>query len=410
MGEILIIGAGAAGLAAAIAAASDGHAVVILEKNERIGKKLYITGKGRCNLTNGCEPQDFFRHVISNPKFLYSAFYSFSNEDVMEFFRKAGCEVKEERGMRIFPVSDHSADVIDALRNECRRLGVKIRLHTEVREILTRDGRTEGVRLADGSRLSCTSLIVATGGLSYPSTGSTGDGYRFAEALGHTIRPTSPSLVPMNIEEPWCAEVSGLALKNVSLTLRAGSKELYSEQGEMLFTHFGISGPLVLTASCHAAPALAAGQKLSVLIDLKPALSEQMLDERLQRDFLAAGTRELKNACDKLLPRNLIPIVIEASGILPDRKVNLLTREERLQLVRTLKGLELHVKGLRDYQEAIITRGGINVKEVDPHTMESKLVKGLYFAGEVLDLDAETGGFNLQIAWSTGTLAGHSVS
>ena len=406
MERMIVIGGGAAGMLAAIIAARNGKQVTLLEKNEKLGKKLFITGKGRCNLTNACDMEDLFRNIVTNHKFLYSSLYGFDNQTTMDFFEGLGLHLKTERGNRVFPESDHSSDVLRVLEQELRKQKVQVKLRTEVKEISVCDSVIQGVVLSDGSKLNGDKVIVATGGLSYPSTGSTGDGYRFAKTAGHTIQPCSPSLVPMETEETWCKEIMGLTLKNVSVTLNCGKKKIYEGFGEMLFTHFGVSGPLILSASAYTGKYL--NESLVLKIDLKPALSESQLDERLQRDFFRYQNRQLQNAMDDLLPKKLIPIVIACSQISPDKKVNIITREERLQLVQTLKGLPLHVSGFRDYKEAIITRGGVNVREINPQTMESKLVKGLYFAGEVVDVDALTGGFNLQIAWSTGYAAGNS--
>lgn len=405
MERMIVIGGGAAGMLAAIIAARNGKQVTLLEKNEKLGKKLFITGKGRCNLTNACDMEDLFRNIVTNHKFLYSSLYGFDNQTTMDFFEELGLRLKTERGNRVFPESDHSSDVLRVLEQELRKQRVQVKLRTEVKEISVCDSVIQGVVLSDGSKLNGDKVIVATGGLSYPSTGSTGDGYRFAKIAGHTIQPCSPSLVPMETEETWCKDIMGLTLKNVSITLNCGKKKIYEGFGEMLFTHFGVSGPLILSASAYTGKYL--NESLELKIDLKPALSESQLDERLQRDFFRYQNRQLQNAMDDLLPKKLIPIVIACSQISPDKKVNIITREERLQLVQTLKGLPLHITGYRDYKEAIITRGGVNVKEINPQTMESKLVKGLYFAGEVLDVDALTGGFNLQIAWSTGYAAGN---
>lgn len=389
---------------AAIAAARNGSQVSLLEKNEKLGKKLFITGKGRCNLTNACDMEDLFRNIVTNHKFLYSSLYGFDNYSTMNFFEELGLRLKTERGNRVFPESDHSSDVIRVLEQELRNQKVWVKLRTEVKDVLIQDGMIQGVLLTDGNKIKADRVIIATGGLSYSSTGSTGDGYRFAKKAGHTIQSCSPSLVPMITKEDWCKDIMGLTLKNVSVSLHFGKKNIYEGFGEMLFTHFGVSGPLILSASAYAGKYL--NEPLLLKIDLKPALSETQLDERLQRDFFRYQNRQLQNAMDDLLPKKLIPIVIACSRIPADQKVNVLTREERLHLVQTLKGLPLHITGFRDYKEAIITRGGVHVKEINPQTMESKLVKGLYFAGEVLDVDALTGGFNLQIAWSTGYAAG----
>lgn len=402
--QVIVIGGGAAGMLAAIVSARNGEQVSLLEKNEKLGKKLFITGKGRCNLTNACDMEDLFRNIVTNHKFLYSSLYGFDNISTMSFFEELGLRLKTERGNRVFPESDHSSDVIRILEKELHNQKVQIKLRTEVKEVLIRDDIVQGVLLANGNKLKADRVIIATGGLSYPGTGSTGDGYRFAKAAGHTIRACSPSLVPMTTKEVWCRDIMGLTLKNVAVSLYCGKKNIYEGFGEMLFTHFGVSGPLILSASAYIGEYLE--EALLLKIDLKPALSETQLDERLQRDFFRYQNRRLQNAMDDLLPKKLIPIVIMCSRIPADKKVNVLTKEERLHLVQTLKGLPLHITGCRDYKEAIITRGGVHVKEINPQTMESKLVKGLYFAGEVLDVDALTGGFNLQIAWSTGYAAG----
>lgn len=404
MERVIVVGGGAAGMMAAISSARNKNQVILLEKNDKLGKKLFITGKGRCNLTNACDMEELFRNVVTNHKFLYSSFYGFDNQAVMRFFEELGLRLKIERGNRVFPESDHSSDVIRTLEQELHRRKVQVRLRTEVQDLCIRGGIVQGVILQNGNRLEADRVIVTTGGLSYPSTGSTGDGYRFAEHAGHRIQPCRPSLVPMETEEDWCRDLMGLTLKNVSISLHAGKKIIYKGFGEMLFTHFGVSGPLILSASAY----IGNYQKeaLQLKIDFKPAMSEKQLDERLQRDFFRYQNRQLQNAMDDLLPKKLIPIVIAYSQIPADKKVNVLTREERFQLVQLLKGLPLHISGCRNYKEAIITHGGVHVKEINPQTMESKLVHGLYFAGEVLDTDALTGGFNLQIAWSTGYAAG----
>ncbi len=393
---------------AAIAAADAGQKVYLLEKNEKLGKKLFITGKGRCNVTNAGEMEVLFENVCSNPKFLYSAFYGYDNRALMEFLEKAGCPLKTERGDRVFPVSDHSSDVIGALQRELKKRKVEIRLHTEVTQLVTEDKAVfKGVRLSDGRILTADSGIVCTGGLSYPGTGSTGDGYRFAEESGHCLTKPCPALVPLEVRETWCRELMGLSLKNVTLQLFDGKRELYSGFGEMLFTHFGISGPLVLSASSFLGKKKS--EQLRVVIDLKPALDEEQLDRRLLRDFEENQNRQFKNALGGLFPAKLIPVMTALSGISPDKKVNEITRQERRQFLQLIKHLSLTVTGTRGFEEAIITRGGVAVKEISPSTMESRRVRGLYFAGEVLDLDALTGGFNLQIAWSTGHLAGASA-
>lgn len=408
MSRVLIVGGGAAGMFAAVHAARNGHEVHVYEKNEKLGKKLFITGKGRCNITNACEIEELFDAVLSNPKFLYSSFYSYSNQNVMDFFQELGLKMKVERGNRVFPVSDHSSDVIGTLAKEMKRLGVKVSLNMAVKDILTEDGVFQGIRLADGQVVSGDSCIIATGGISYPSTGSTGDGYRWAKAMGHRICELSPGLVPFAAEEPWIPRLQGLALRNVTAVIMDGNRKCYEEFGEMLFTHYGVSGPIMISASSITGDLLKKN-KLKLVIDLKPALSEEQLDQRVLRDFEAAKNRQFKNALGKMFPAKLIPVMVELSGILPEKQVNSISKEERRRFVRLIKNLTVTLVGLRDYNEAIITRGGVSVRDVDPGTMESKRISNLHFAGEVLDLDAVTGGFNLQIAWSTGYMAAQGI-
>lgn len=408
--RIIVVGAGAAGMLAAIYAARNGHEVLLLEKNDKAGKKLYITGKGRCNITNACEMEDLFKNVMSNPKFLYGAFYGYSNYDVIDFFEQLGLKTKIERGGRVFPESDKSSEVIGVLLKELKRLQVDIRYQCEVEQILTEDSAVKGVLIKKTQeKLSADKVIVATGGLSYPSTGSTGDGYRFAKSMGHSITKLSPSLVPVNIKEiELVKELQGLSLKNIEITVTSQNKVIYSDFGELLFTHFGVSGPVILSASSYLVPYM--GQKdLTLSIDLKPALTKEQLDARILRDFDEFKNKQYKNALDQLLPRKMIQVIIALSKIDPEKKVNLITKEERKRLVDTLKAMTLSIDRLRDYNEAVITKGGITVKEINPSTMESRLISGVYYIGEVLDLDALTGGFNLQIAWSTAYLAGNSV-
>lgn len=409
MSKVLIIGGGAAGMMAAAFAAKNGNRVEVFEKNEKLGKKLFITGKGRCNITNAADLEDFFPAVTSNPKFLYSAFYSFTNEQVISFFEELGVKTKVERGGRVFPVSDHSSDVIQALKSEMERLGVKINLNAEVKELITEKSSTgetvNGIRLVSGKKISGDAVIVATGGISYPSTGSTGDGYRFARRCGHKVSELSPSLVPMEVKEWYAGELMGLSLRNIEIRITDGKKKLYQEFGEMLFTHYGVTGPVILSASSVVGKKLK-DTELTLHIDLKPALTEEQLDKRVLREFETNHNRQFKNAVDSLFPSKLRPVIVELSGIPEEKKVHEITKEERLRFVRLIKDFTMTLTGLRGYNEAIITKGGVSVKEIDPGTMESKLVKGLYFAGEVLDLDAVTGGYNLQIAWSTGYLAG----
>lgn len=408
MSKVIIIGGGAAGMFAAVTAAENGHEVHIYEKNEKLGKKLFITGKGRCNLTNSCDMEELFDAVCTNGKFLYSAFYGFTNQDAMHFFEECGLKIKVERGNRVFPVSDHSSDVIGALQRKLKSLGVRVHLNTEVEEVLAEAGQVKGIRTSDGATIRADAVIIATGGFSYQSTGSTGDGYRFARELGHKVTELSPALVPLNVKEDTARRLQGLSLRNVRAGIYAGKKCLYEDFGEMMFTHFGVTGPLILTASSRIQKQLRK-QELRLVIDLKPALSEDQLDRRLLRDFDEAKNKQFRNALGGLFPSKLIPVMIEKSGIAPEKKVNEISREERHKFLSLMKNFELTVTGLRDYNEAIITKGGVHVKEINPSTMESKLVSGVYFAGEVLDLDAVTGGFNLQIAWSTAYAAGAGI-
>lgn len=409
MGKVLVVGGGAAGMIAAIFSARNGQEVHLFEKNEKLGKKIYITGKGRCNLTNACDMEELLDAVVTNKKFLFSSFYGFTNEETMEFFEELGLQMKTERGNRVFPMSDHSADVIRVLQEELKRLNVKLHLNTKVTWVGEKDGAFSWLKLEDGTTVSGDACIIATGGNSYQTTGSTGDGYRFARDLGHTVTEIRPALVPVETKEAYVRELQGLSLRNVEVSIFDGKKELYREFGEMLFTHYGVSGPLILTASSFIGKKLEQ-KPLRLLIDLKPALSEEQLDARVLRDFEENKNRQFKNAIGKLFPSKLIPVMIELSGIDPDKKVNEISREERRRFVSIIKGVEITLTKLRGYNEAIITQGGVSVKEINPATMESKKVKGVYFAGEVLDLDAVTGGFNLQIAWSTGNAAGSCVA
>ena len=413
MSHVIVVGGGAAGMFAAIAAAKNGHQVTLYEKNEKLGKKIFITGKGRCNITNAADMEELFDAVVTNSKFLYSSFYGYTNQNVIDFFEDAGVPVKIERGNRVFPISDHSSDVIRALEREMKKEGVKVCLNTEVKSVEAEKGKFDKVVLKDTTTQTADACIVATGGLSYRSTGSTGDGFRFAENVGHKVTQCFPSLVPMETKEPWICELQGLSLRNVEAKILDGKKELYKDFGEMLFTHFGVSGPLIISASSYVGKKFMDknGQKkeLTLEIDLKPALTEEQLDQRVLRDFEENHNRQFKNAITKLFPTKLIPVMLELGGIDPEKKVNSIEKEERKQFVHLIKHFRMTLTGLRDYPEAIITKGGVNVKEIDPGTMESKLVKGLYFAGEVLDLDALTGGFNLQIAWSTGYAAGNAI-
>ena len=432
--KIIVVGGGAAGMLAAYFAAAAGNKVTLLEKNEKLGKKIYITGKGRCNLTNACDVEELFLNVKSNSKFLYSAFYGFDNSRVIDFFESHGMPVKVERGNRVFPVSDKSSDVIFALQKALKEKNVEVLLHTEVSKLCYEkitdtkadeeasdkkpsdkkpsDKKPElkitGVILKDSTKMDADAVIVATGGLSYPSTGSTGDGYKMAEDAGHTVTECTPSLVPFNVKEEWVKSLQGLSLKNTAISIYSGKKKLYEDFGEMLFTHFGVSGPLVLSASAHMRHFTKKRYRLE--IDLKPALDEQQLDKRLLADFAKYANHDFQNGLDDLLPQKLIPVVIELSGIPGRQKVHDLTREQRQSLLRVLKHFPVEVSAPCPVTDAIVTSGGVKVGEVDPKTMESKLVKNLYFAGELLDTDAYTGGFNLQIAWATGRLAGQSAA
>ena len=401
MKRVAIIGGGAAGMYAGIFAARAGHSVQIFEKNDKLGKKLFITGKGRCNLTNGADMEQSFQAVCRNEKFLYSAFYGHTNTMVMEQFEDFGVPLKTERGERVFPISDHSSDVISALARALEKADVQVHLNTEVQEVLySEDGHVRGVKTKRGQTILADAVIVATGGLSYSATGSTGDGYAFAKAAGHTIMDCCPSLVPLELKEPFVKQLQGLSLRNVEIRLLENGKEKYRNFGEMLFTHFGVSGPLILSGSAYLVP-LKQEKEYKLLLDLKPALSEKQLDDRVLRDFNENKNKQFKNALGKLFPSKLIPVMIALSGIHEDKKVNEISREERERFVRLIKNMPMTITASRGYNEAVITRGGVSVKEINPSTMESKKVKGLYFIGEVLDLDALTGGFNLQIAWST---------
>ena len=402
MSKIAVVGGGPAGMMAAYAAAKQGQ-VWLFEKNEKLGKKLFLTGKGRCNITNAAEMQGFFSSVRRNEKFLYSAFYGFTNQDLISLLKQNGLEIKEERGGRIFPVSDKSSDVIRTLERMLKNAGVHISLQAHVEDILAQDGKVSGI-FVNGKILRFDKVILATGGYSYPSTGSTGEGHIMAEKLGHRIEPIHPSLIPFVCADPVCGRLQGLALKNISLSLYEGKQRLFWGQGEMLFTHFGLSGPLVLSASAHLTDYSFSDTK--ILIDLKPALDFAQLDRRILRDFDEFKDKVLKNAILKLYPRALGVEVLEKAMLDGQKPVSIVTREERERLVATTKAFGIKVLGVRSIEEAIITRGGINVREVNPSTMESRKISGLFFAGEILDLDAYTGGFNLQIAFSTGYLAG----
>lgn len=409
MKQVVVVGGGAAGMVAAIYAARGGARVTLVEKNEKLGKKLFITGKGRCNVTNNHEMEKHLLSVVSNPKFLYSAYNQFDKDSIQSVLEQMGCHLKVERGERVFPISDHASDVISALQRALKQETVEVRLNSEVKDILYRENQVDGVLLSNGKSLKADAVIVATGGKSYPSTGSTGDGYDFAQQAGHTLVEPKPALVPLVTVEEWVPKLMGLSLRNVTLTLRVGKKEYYSELGEMLFTHFGITGPLVLSASSYWQKYRCKGEAV-VIIDLKPALSVAQLDARLLREFEENHNKQFKNSLAGLFPAKLIPVMVELSGIDPEKKCNSVSREERLRFGDRIKNLKLTVADTRPFEEAIITQGGVACKEIQPATMESKLVKGLYFAGEVMDLDALTGGYNLQIAWSTGYLAGTNAA
>lgn len=453
MSRVIVVGGGAAGMMAACASAASGHQVILLEKNEKLGKKIYITGKGRCNVTNSADRDEFFRNIVTNGKFLYSSIYQFDHQAMISFLEEYGCPVKTERGGRVFPVSDHASDVTAALQRALREMYVDIRLKTEVKGLLVRKdnqlsgeetkegqkkrerataGQIRGVLLSNGKKMEADAVILACGGMSYPTTGSDGAGYRLATQAGHSLIPCLPALVPFEIKEGWCRKLQGLSLKNVEIKLYAAegtgesfpgnesavlgeeknshrkSKPLYSGFGEMLFTHFGVSGPLILSASSYYAK-VCGGRQMKLLLNLKPAMDSEMLDKRLLRDFEENSHKAFKNALGGLFPAKLIPVMVELSGIDGEKKVYDVTREERRSFVRLIQNLPLTVTGTRGFEEAIITQGGIPVSEVNPSTMESKLCSGLYFAGEMLDIDALTGGYNLQLAWSTGHLAGASV-
>lgn len=415
MAELVVIGAGAAGMMAAITAAENGHHVTVLEKNEKPGKKIYITGKGRCNLANDCDQNTFFASVKRNPRFLYSAYDRFNAQDSLQFFQRLGLAVKKERGNRVFPVSDKSSDVIRVLEQRMKELGISVCYRTTVGRVVQKDGRVTEVQTEAGKVYRADACIVATGGLSYPSTGSTGDGYRFAKEAGHTVTELSPSLVAIVLKEKNVKKLEGLSLKNVSLSVttmvekkgKTAEKQIYNGFGEMLFTSEGISGPLCLSASSELASGFSDGTAAE--IDLKPALSMEQLEQRVLNDFKENINRQFRNALGALLPFRMAEYIVEASGIDPYVQVNQVTQQERRRLCELIKHLRFNVEKLGGYREAVITRGGVNVKEVNPMTMESKLVSGLYFAGEVLDLDALTGGFNLQIAWTTGYAAGSGI-
>ena len=410
MSKVIIIGAGAAGIMAAVSATLNGHTVSIYEKNDRIGRKLYITGKGRCNITNAADMKTIMENVVNNSKFLYSAFKQFDNQDVVEMLENAGCPTKVERGNRVFPVSDKSSDVIKAFQKILSELSVEVNLKAEVSSLIIEDSICKGIKLADKS-IYADAVIVATGGRSYPGTGSTGDGYRFAKNSGHKVGKLYPSLVPFTLEEKEeIKQLQGLSLKNVAVEIYDGDKNIYKDFGEMLFTHFGISGPTLISASSYAVERIIDDKKkLRIFIDLKPALDNEKLDARLLRDFESAKNKQLKNVLPKLLPLKLIPEVLRQADLKEDIKICNITRKERLKLLYALKNLSYTIDGVRGFEEAIITKGGVDVSDINPRTMESRLITSLYFVGEVLDIDALTGGYNLQVAWSTGYVAGGNI-
>lgn len=404
MSKVIVIGAGPAGIMSAITA-SKKHEVILLDGNDRIGKKLFITGKGRCNVTNAKDISEFFDYIYGNPHFLYSSLYSFTNEDTINFFENQGIKLKTERGGRIFPSSDKSSDIIKGLFNELKSNNVQIKLNSKVTNILYENNKILGVEINSSQRILGDYFIIATGGASYPLTGSTGDGYKFAKKLGHSIIDLKPSLVPIELNEKWLKEVMGLSLKNISLSILKNSKIIYKEQGEMLFTSYGMSGPLVLKASRF----IKSDFDYIAILDLKPALEINELDKRIQKDFLKYQNKEFKNSLNDLLPQKIIPLIIKLSGISENKKVNVITKEERKNLVYVIKNIKMNIKGLRPIDEAIVTAGGVNTLEIDPSTMKSKVIKNLSFAGEVIDVDAFTGGYNVQIALSTGYIAGNNL-
>lgn len=415
MSKVIIIGGGAAGMLAAISAALIGHEVSIYEKNEKLGKKLYITGKGRCNLTNASSMDVVMTKVVSNPKFLYSAFKSYTNENIMQLIEENSCPLKIERGNRVFPLSDHSSDIIKALTNKLKELNVNINLRTEVSEIIVDDytevgykNKVKGIILKNKERIYADSIILCTGGMSYAATGSTGDGYNFAKKLGHNIIKPTPSLVPLNIKEDIVRNLQGLSLKNVEISIKDKDKLIYKDFGEMIFTHFGVSGPLILSASSYIVKELE-NTNLDLYLDLKPALNFEKLELRILKDFDEGKNKSIKNILTALLPSALIPIILDIAAIDSNKKVNEISKKERNILINNIKALKFTITSTRGFKEAIITKGGIDTKEVKPKTMESKLIKNLFFAGEVLDIDALTGGYNLQIAWSSAWCAGENI-
>lgn len=405
MAQVVVVGGGPAGMMAAIAA-SKNNKVILIEKNNKLGKKLFITGKGRCNVTNNKDISEFFDYIPTNPHFLYSALYTFTNEDTIKFFNERGVELKVERGDRVFPNSDKSSDIIKAFEKTLMEKNIEIKLGIAVKELKVENNKITSVILDNDDYIECDNVILATGGASYPQTGSNGDGFRFCKSLGHNVVSIKPSLVPIEINEAWVKDLQGLSLKNVQLTLLdKNNKIIFKDQGEMLFTHFGISGPLCLSASSLIKP----GEKYKIVLNLKPALSEKELDLRIQKDFLKYNNKDFKNALNDLFPQKLIPIMINLSKIPENQKVNSITKEQRKFFLNLISNLTMDVRGLRSIEEAIVTSGGIDTKEIDPSTMKSKVVSNLSFAGEVIDVDAYTGGYNVQIAISTGFIAGSKI-
>ena len=412
--KVIVIGGGPAGIIAAIKSKEENNDVTILEKNDILGKKILVTGKGRCNITNGVEISEFINNIHGNGKFLYSAFENFNNKDIIKLLKEEGLETKEERGNIIFPVTDNANDVRVSLSRKVRKLGIEVLTNAKVEKVIVKDGIAIGVEYNNNEKMYGDKIIISTGGASYPTTGSTGDGYEMAKEVGHTIKEIRPSLVPLETyEKRYCKEMQGLSLRNIEIKLIDTQKDktIYKDFGEMMFTHFGVTGPVIISSSAHLVRykninQLMKDKKIKLNIDLKPALSIEKLDDRILRDFAEFKNKEFKNSLDKLLPQKMIPVIIELSKIEPDKKVNEITKEERLNLVKIIKNLEMYISGFRPISEAIVTAGGISTKEINPKTMESKIVKNLYFAGEVIDVDAYTGGFNLQIAYSTGYTAG----
>ncbi|WP_368487427.1 NAD(P)/FAD-dependent oxidoreductase [Clostridium sp. BJN0013] len=406
MSKVIVIGGGPSGMMAAITAANRGFDTTLIEKNEKLGKKMFISGKGRCNITNSKDISEFFDYIPVNSHFLYSSLYSFTNKDTFKFFNNLGVDLKVERGGRVFPKSDKSSDLIKAMEKELVKKNVMLRFNSKIRKLICRDSSIKAVQLEDNSLIEGDFFILCTGGMSYPQTGSTGEGYKIAESLGHTITKIVPALVPIEIKESWIKILQGLSLKNIELSIMDSNDNiLYKEFGEMLFTHFGISGPIVLSAS----RAVKDNKDLKIVINLKPALNFQELDKRLQREFLSYSNKSFKNSLEGLLPKKLIGIILDLCNIKSDKKCNSITKEERQNLARLLQNFTIHIKGLRPIEEAIVTSGGVSVKEIDSSTMNSKIVSNLYFAGEIIDVDANTGGFNMQIALSTGFLAGNKI-